>query len=383
MSPTTALQGRVKELSASLGQIQPLVHRLRDFTSSIGQGDEARLELGSEIHSRLKEAEQELELLRVEIEALETGSDSRRKAPAVNAPKEAEKERVISMAGRLAEDLKRTRGDFRTAQLQAKRNAELAKRKERELLLSRSHSSEKKQPTEKFTQGDLVLNASNDVTSALRRTHQLMQAELSRSQFAQSTLEQSTAAISSLSESYSGLDTLLSSSRSLANSLLRSQKSDTWYLETAFYILLGTIGWLLFRRVFYGPLWWLVWLPLKLTARVAFATLGAAGLSTTAVQSASQSPLGGVSTSVHQMATAAATGAVTASNAAWEQEPSAPIDNNRVIDKIGDMVEQEKQKGIDIDDVTPEERARQAELPRNTKKRMFEAGMEDPVRDEL
>lgn len=82
----------------------------------------------------------------------------------------------------------RTRGEFRTAQLQAKRNAELAKRKERELLLSRSHTSEKKQPTEKFTQGDLVLNASNDVTSALRRTHQLMQAELSRSQFAQSTL---------------------------------------------------------------------------------------------------------------------------------------------------------------------------------------------------
>ncbi|CAP86050.1 hypothetical protein E8E15_008231 [Penicillium rubens] len=383
MSPTTALQGRVKELSTSLEQIQPLVNRLRDFTASIGQGDEARLELGSEIHSRLKEAEQELELLRVEVEALETGSDSRRKPPAVHGPKEAEKERVISMAGRLAEDLKRTRGDFRTAQLQAKRNAELAKRKERELLLSRSHSSEKKQPTEKLTQDDLVLNASNDVTSALRRTHQLMQAELSRSQFAQSTLEQSTAAITSLSESYSSLDTLISSSRSLANSLLRSQKSDTWYLETAFYVLLGTIAWLLFRRIFYGPLWWLVWLPFKLIARVAFTTLGAAGLSTAAVESASQSLSADVSTAIHQMATAAATGTVSASSAAWEQEPSAPIDSDRVIDKIGDMVEQEQHKSVDIDDVTPEERARQAELPRNTKKRMFEAGMEEPVRDEL
>ncbi|KAJ5970999.1 uncharacterized protein N7479_000917 [Penicillium vulpinum] len=383
MSPTATLQSRVKELSDSLGQIQPLVDRLRDFTASIGQGDEARLELGSEIHSRLKEAEHELELLRVEIEALETGSDSRRKSLTVHGQKEAERERVISMAGRLAEDLKRTRGDFRTAQLQAKRNAELAKRKERELLLSRSHSSEKKRPTEKFTQDDLVLNASNDVTSALRRTHQLMQAELSRSQFAQSTLEQSTAAISSLSESYSGLDTLLASSRSLANSLLRSQKSDTWYLETAFYVLLGTIGWLLFRRVFYGPLWWLVWLPLKFIARVAFATLGVAGLSTTAVQSASQSLSGDVSTAIHQMATAAETGTVTANSAAWEQEPSAPIESDRVIDKIGDMVEQEKQKSVDIDNITPEERARQAALPRNTKKRMFEAGMEEPVRDEL
>jgi hypothetical protein len=83
------------------------------------------------------------------------------------------------------------------------------------------------------------------------------------------------------------------------------------------------------------------------------------------------------------MASTAATGTVSASSAAWELEPSAPIDGDRVIDKIGDMVEQEQHKSVDIDDVTPEERARQAELPRNTKKRMFEAGMEEPVRDEL
>lgn len=56
-------------------------------------------------------------------------------------------------------------------------------------MLSRSQaSSEKRGPLEKFTQEDLVLNASNDVTAALRRTHHLMQAELSRSQFAQETL---------------------------------------------------------------------------------------------------------------------------------------------------------------------------------------------------
>ena len=83
----------------------------------------------------------------------------------------------------------RTRVEFRNAQLQAKRNAELAKRKERELLFSRSQSGEReKQSNEKLTQDDITVNASNDVTAALRRTHQLMQAELSRSQFAQETL---------------------------------------------------------------------------------------------------------------------------------------------------------------------------------------------------
>jgi hypothetical protein len=106
MSPTTALQGRLKELSAAQGQIQPLVTRLNEFTVSIGQGDEVRLELGSEIHSRLKDAEQELELLRVEVEALEIG-DNKRKASAVHGEKEAEKERIVAMMGRLAEDLKR------------------------------------------------------------------------------------------------------------------------------------------------------------------------------------------------------------------------------------------------------------------------------------
>lgn len=79
------------------------------------------------------------------------------------------------------------RTDFRNAQLHAKRNAEQAQRKEKELLLSRSTTSEKKYG-EKLTHDDIVLNASNDVTSALRRTHQLMQSELSRSQFAQETL---------------------------------------------------------------------------------------------------------------------------------------------------------------------------------------------------
>ncbi|KAJ5781011.1 hypothetical protein N7457_006171 [Penicillium paradoxum] len=383
MSPTTALQGRLKELSTSLGQIQPLVDRLHDFTASIGQGDEARLELGSEIHSRLKEAEHELELLRVEVEALDTSSDSRRKSSAAHGEKEAERERVVHMAGRMADDLKRTRVEFRTAQLQAKRNAELAKRKERELLLSRSHSSGNNQHTEKFTQDDLILNASNDVTSALRRTHQLMQAELSRSQFAQSTLEQSTAAISSLSESYSSLDTLISSSRSLANSLLRSQKSDTWYLETAFYILLGTIGWLIFRRIFYGPLWWLLWLPLKLVARVAFASTGAIGISNAALKSASGSFSSEISVALHQTATSVATGTIVSSTTAWDQEPSAPADNNRRIDEIGEMVERAKQQGMNMDDYTPEEIERLAKLPRNTKKRMFEAPREEQPRDEL
>ena len=102
---TTPLQSRLKELSGALGQIHPLIDRLRNFTASIGQGDEARLELGAEIHSRLKEAEEDMELLRDEVEALKSGTENRRKA--IDDEKEAEKERVVSLAGRLDGDLKR------------------------------------------------------------------------------------------------------------------------------------------------------------------------------------------------------------------------------------------------------------------------------------
>lgn len=46
-----------------------------------------------------------MELLRVEVEALESSMENRRKG--LDSEKEAEKERVVVLAGRLAEDLKR------------------------------------------------------------------------------------------------------------------------------------------------------------------------------------------------------------------------------------------------------------------------------------
>ncbi|KAJ5651974.1 hypothetical protein N7507_009400 [Penicillium longicatenatum] len=380
MSPTAALQARLKALSVTIGQIQPLIDQLRKFTPN-ENGDETRLELGAEIHAGLKDAEDGLELLRIEVEALDSSSDTRRRQSVATGEKEAEKERVVTMAGRLAEDLKRTRSDFRNAQLQSKRQTELAKRKERELLLSRSQSSSGRhnKPSEHLTQDDLALNASNDVTAALRRTHQLMQTELSRSQFAQETLEQSTAAISSLSESYTSLDTLLASSRTLANSLLRSQKSDTWYLETAFWILIATISWLVFRRILYGPLWWLVWLPFQFILRVVFAVFGIVGVTSTKSLQPSSSPIAADISATLQEAAATFTGGAMPEN----NDQASQEEEDRLIDKIGEMVEEaETQKDIYLDDILAEARHEKEQHPRNPKKRMME-GERDVVRDEL
>ncbi|KAL4810220.1 P-loop containing nucleoside triphosphate hydrolase protein [Aspergillus unguis] len=367
MSTVSALQTRLKELSTALAQINPLVSRLHNLTAAVGQGDAARLELGGEIHSRLRDAEDELELLKDDVDALETTTHSRRKG--LDSEKENEKERVIALARRLAVDLKRTRGDFRNAQLQAKRNAETARRKERELLFTRPEGVERRNSAkEKLTQEDIVKNASKDVTTALRRTHQLMQAELSRSQFAQETLEQSGAALSSLSESYTSLDTLLSSSRNLVGSLLRSQKSDTWYLETAFYILIGTISWLIFRRVLYGPLWWVVWMPFKLVLRVVFGITGTVGASKAVQSSATTGTLVQETPVISHVPEAN----VHVEDAVTSQVPGMDsADRDWIIDKIGEIVEDNADKGTNLDDFSDEELQRQAEIPRNTKKRII------------
>jgi protein transport protein SEC20 len=184
----------------------------------------------------------------------------------------------------------RCEGAFRKAQITARQNLIAAQKAEREFLLKsylepRSSNSSpapgqqrRHKPHPELSKEEKTVNASSDVTLALRRTHDMMAAELSRSQFAHDTLKDSTAALAQLSETYSTLDTMLSSSKNLLGTLLRSQKSDTWYLETAFYVLLATIGWLIWRRILYGPTWWLLWFPMKMFIKGWMGVFAAMGL---------------------------------------------------------------------------------------------------------
>ncbi|WEW59975.1 Protein transport protein sec20 [Emydomyces testavorans] len=407
---SSGLQHRLSSLSTAHKQTTLLIQRLQNWSTTPGQGDEARVELGAEIHLRLKEMEDEMELLRVETEQLEAGGSRKRE----DEDKEAERERIVTMIRKLEADAKNhgksassltfmrlhsARTRFRKAQMQAKRNAEIAKQKERQLLFSGVAEDDvpRRKASLKLTHDDLVVNASNDVTAALRRTHQLMQSELSRSQFAQQTLEQSTAALNTLSESYSNLDTLLSSSRSLVSSLLRSQKSDTWYLETAFYILVGTIIWLLFRRIFYGPLWWLLWLPLKTVYKSTFAIWGIVGLSggaqkaAVSVEHSYSSALPTTSMATIIPGTTAPAGTVFSSGSQSATQ-TLRAESESILEQVGKMVDEreteERQRSnndaTNVDDISPEERKRQEEMPRNPKKRMWEEDIDETAkRDEL
>lgn len=297
-----ALQDRLTALQETTTQLQDLISRLSNLKfqpgsvplSNHSSDDEPNVatELSGEISQILREEEEDLELLVEEISDLRTGK------PGSEA--EHAKARLRDGASRLETELKRCRVSFRKAQLEARRSLESAQRLERELLLagysrvaSESNSAVQSgrnspsgegedgkqrykelfpagyRPGKKAKKGgngdekDNLVSASSSVTEALRRTHALVQNELSRSEYAKQTLAESTAALESLQHNYTGLDDLLQSSRDLLGTLLTSNKSDTWYLETAVWMLLTTLGWLVFRRWIYGPAWWLVWLPLR------------------------------------------------------------------------------------------------------------------------
>ncbi|KAL9087008.1 MAG: hypothetical protein Q9165_006836 [Trypethelium subeluteriae] len=300
------LPTRLQELSDSIKQTFNLINRLAKITFQPGsspvdqsESNGVREELSSEIQSRLNQHEEDLELLKLDIEDFSSGttSTSRRR----NSERDRERARTAAQVARLSEDLKQARSQFRKAQISAKRSATLATQRERALLLtslrspprpsSPSSSAPSSPPppqtslrpprsttSKPATKDDLLVSASSDVTASLRSTHTLLQSSLSRSRFAQETLDTGTAALDELSTRYGSLDELLKASRGLVGTLLRSQKSDTWYLETSFWILIATIVWLVYRRLLYGPLWWLVWLPLRLAVRALWVVAGAVGL---------------------------------------------------------------------------------------------------------
>ncbi|KAJ4372207.1 Protein transport protein sec20 [Neocucurbitaria cava] len=424
-STTQTLTTRLNTLSENNKAIGQLIQRLAklDFQpgsqpANTSEEGDVRLELSAEIHESLKSIEEELELLRQEVEdiTLQSTSVSRRR----DSTRDSERSRLAVLLARLTEDLRSARSQYRKAQLTAKHNADRAKLKERELLFSNLQSGSStpsstyrtRKQQQGLSEGEVVTQASSDVTAALRRTHQLMQNELSRSRFAQETLEQSTAALAELGERYSDLNTLLANSRTLVTTLLKSTKSDTWYLETTFYVLITTVIWLIFRRWLYGPLSWFVFWPLKLVFRILFALVPIGTASSAAA--ASSSSLAASSSSL--IIQPSATGSIPTRNVD-PNDPNAPGHYVRVggggrgymhgqnpdpsppnsySQQVGQMVEQNQQpQGTEMpdhpqlreqtqqgkEDEGPVRRGdgtvlKESDKPRNPKKKMWEENVE-------
>jgi protein transport protein SEC20 len=158
--------------------------------------------------------------------------------------------------------------------------------------------------------------------------------------------------------------------------LVKSQKSDTWYLETTFYILVATVAWLVFRRFLYGPIWWFAWVPLKLLYRLAFTVLGLFGLTTGAGNS-----LTPPSSVLHSSATTlppvhmSNAPAANAAAAADPANPSDPSPDGSLSQEIGQMAE----KSASADKIVRGDGTvlESSEQKRNPKKRLFDTAVEN------
>ncbi|KAI1094150.1 Sec20-domain-containing protein [Rostrohypoxylon terebratum] len=408
----TDLQDRLAVLQDATNQLKGLIDRLANFdfqpgSVPVGASDDDNV--CSEINQILREQEEELELLQEEIIDIRPGRSG--------GDSQHDRVRLKDGANRLEHELQNCRKAFRRAQISAKRNLRLARRQERELLYAsfsnpRSGvsppavaetaiplpSRRKTQKRSEMTKEEQMISASNDITESMRRAHDLMAAELSKSDFAHNTLKESTASLSQLSENYSSLDTMLSNSRALLSTLLKSQKTDTWYLQSAFYLLIVTIGWLIFRRLLWGPTWWLVWLPLKLIFR------GTVGMSNTISRRTSQGVGSGSDSATIQslphLAQMNNEGVPTAQVVQPSQNPQEP--SGSIIEKINKVsyekepvgeYPQENGTGKGAQEDQQEEtvlRDRDVDEPPNPKKRMMEedaSGQQgdeaERVRDEL
>ena len=241
------------------------------------------------------------------------------------------------------------------------------------------------------------------MTSALRQTHDRLASEVTRSRFASETLEASELALRELGDKYTDLDTLLSNSRSLLGTLVTSQKSDTWYLETAFYLLCITLSWLVFRRLIYGPAWWFIWVPLKyfLWKPFAFALsvvgIGGRAATSSAVSNSSVRPSlriqasasGGIPKFPKGMDRNAGPGIPVGGGGAGAKVPprSEQLPNQgRVSDQIGQMAEDSRREAQGAGSEQKEQPIKRADgtvleprgdKPKNPKKKMFEADVED------
>lgn len=259
------------------------------------------------------------------------------------------------------------RASFHRAQLTAKRSLEAAQRLERELLLqsytraastpSRSGANSPAPPagpaprrrqTQKATggYGDPLVAASSDLTVSLRRAHQAVTDELSRSIAVHEALQESTLKMKSLGSNYSRMDDMLRSSRDLVGVLLKSTKTDTWYLQTTFYLLLATLSWLVFRRFMYGPLWWLVWLPVRLVFRTGSTAIGLAGGKPVATMEVGVAGGEGQSAKVVGVGEEGAVPTAQVGRADKHAAEGEPGDPESMVDKVGNIVDRiEEQVG--------------------------------------
>lgn len=159
-----------------------------------------------------------------------------------------------------AEDLENHRILYRKSLLKAKRNLETSHATTRNLLFDGRASSKNPSSRRDESTSNAVLQASSDVTSELRRTHELMATELSKSAFSQELLHQSSQTLSSLHEEYTAFQTILAGSKRLLKELENADRADKLWIWASLSFFLTVVAWILYRRILSKGIHLMVWI---------------------------------------------------------------------------------------------------------------------------
>ncbi|EFX01722.1 protein transport membrane glycoprotein [Grosmannia clavigera kw1407] len=408
MASLEELQGRLAMLQESLDELHGLTERL----GASATDEDVVADRAAEIVDGLRDARDEHELLQEDVLDL---------AVASGTVVDHDRARLKEGLARLDRELQAHHATFRQARLRARQALEKAQRREQLAMLEayadpasddgeddedeRSDSdddddNDMSDPTHalhrrstaarsarKSKPPSAAAAAAADVTAALRQTHARIAGEVARSDFAAQTLAESSRALADLGERYGGsradgdIAASLRSARHLARGLMAAHKSDTWYLQTALYLVAATAAWLLFRRLLYGPLWLLVWWPARSawTASVAAVGLGVRVGSVAVAQA--QGPDSGSSSS-----SSIITNAVTSlgSTAVAHSTPAAATPSDSLVEQVGQIINDSiSQQQLHQEQQQQQQQQQPAEPAQpNPMKRMWEEDVETAKYDE-
>ncbi|ANB11438.1 Sec20p [Sugiyamaella lignohabitans] len=236
-----------------------LITRLHTLSSS----KEVRQELADLIQRRIKEYDTATESLEIQIENHVSQTDPNRK-------------RYLVSLDRIRENLRLAKVRFRKAQIQSKKNTELAWIKERELIFRPPREDDKSKSStnghskdsggsgkRELSTQDMLVSKSEDITAKLRHVHQMAQTEVVKSSLNIDELDYSTKTLRELEHKYSAFDVMLNGSQRLVRHLEEADKWDRIYMLASLGFLALVVAWILWRRIFKAPTMLVLWVMLK------------------------------------------------------------------------------------------------------------------------
>ncbi|KAJ8097305.1 Sec20-domain-containing protein [Lipomyces tetrasporus] len=228
-----------------------IAHQITQLLKLATDDEAARSRLASQIHNQLREADILIEAADVLIQDYTaTGDDWVSKTALVGKLHEAK------------EDLKLDRSSYRKAQLLSRQTTLKTQRQERELLFA-SAKSHHRVSTASTPPVSNALRTAEEATAALRRTHQLLEAEVARSALSLEVLDESNVSLKKLTTQYTAFDVVLGTSRRVISVLEQADKWDRIYMLGAMGFLLLVLCWILWRRVFRVPTRLVIWTLVK------------------------------------------------------------------------------------------------------------------------